>query len=275
MRFHERLQARRFAVALEITPPQKALSKVLLRRARLLDDHVQAINVIQRPGRQSSLDASLELIAGGIEPCWHLVTRGRGRHEVEVELERAQRGGINQVLCILGDHPADAADDPVTIREVIGMTRAALPHAVIGATLNQYGRDEAAVLKNLLPKLAAGASYVQTQPAFDAAAIERYADQIHQQFPETRIVAMAMPLLSLDAASKIEERLGIHLPAALREVLATGDESAAWAAFAATLERLVHSPAIDGVAIMTFEMDATDETGARICDALRSSGALD
>ena len=54
------------------------------------------------------------------------------------------------------------------------MAREALPNALIGATLNQYGRDEAAVLRNLLPKLRAGASYVQTQPAFDAAAIERY-----------------------------------------------------------------------------------------------------
>lgn len=274
MRFHERLQARQFAVALEITPPQKPLNKVLVRRARLLDDHVHAINVIQRPGRQSSLDASLELIAAGIEPAWHLVTRGRSRREVSSELERARAGGIRQVLCILGDHPADEADDPVTIREVVAMAREALPSALIGATLNQYGRDETAVLRNLLPKLAAGATYVQTQPAFDAAAIERYAAAIHGEFPDTRIIAMAMPILSLDAASKIEERLGIHLPAALREVLATGDEDAAWNAFAATLRQLVNSPAVDGVAIMTFEMDAGPEAGARICDALKTAGAL-
>lgn len=274
MRFHERLQARKFAVALEITPPQKPLNKVLLRRAQLLDDHVQAINVIQRPGRQSSLDASLELIAAGIEPAWHLVTRGRSRSEVAAELERARGGGIRQVLCILGDHPADEADDPVTIREVIAMARQALPDALVGATLNQYGRDEAAVLKNLLPKLGAGATYVQTQPAFEAAAIERYAAAIRRDYPETRIIAMAMPILSLEAASKIEERLGIHLPAALREVLAGGDEEAAWAAFAATIRQLVTSPAIDGVAIMTFEMDSDADAGARICEALRRAGAL-
>lgn len=275
MRFDERLQARRFAVALEITPPQKPLTKVLVRRARLLEGHVQAINVIQRPGRQTSLEASLELVGEGIEPAWHLVTRGRSRAEVARELERARAGGIHQVLCILGDHPADAADDPVTIREAIAMAREALPGALIGATLNQYGRDEAAVLKNLLPKLGAGATYVQTQPAFDTAVIERYAEAIHRQFPGTRVIAMAMPILSLDGASKIEERLGIHLPAALREVLATGDEDAAWAAFGATLRQLVASPAIDGVAIMTFEMDAAPETGARICDALRRAGALE
>ena len=275
MRFHERLQSRRFAVALEITPPQRPLAKVLLRRAGLLDELVQTINVIQRPGRQSSLDASLELLQAGLEPAWHLVTRGRSREEIAAELQLARAGGIRQVLCILGDHPADDSPGSITIREVISMAREALPNALIGATLNQYGRDEAAVLRNLLPKLRAGASYVQTQPAFDAAAIERYAEAIHREFPETRVIAMAMPLLSLDAASKIEERLGIHLPAALKEVLATSDEDAAWDAFTATLRQLVASPAVDGVAIMTFEMDASPETGARICEALRRSGALD
>ncbi len=275
MRFHERLRAGRFAVALEITPPQKPLAKVLLRRAQLLNEHVQAINVIQRPGRQSSLDASLELLGSGLNPTWHLVTRGRSRSEVAAELARAHEGGISQVLCILGDHPADPADDPVTIRDVVGMAREALPGALIGATLNQYGKDEEAVLRNLLPKLAAGASYVQTQPAFDAAALERYATAIRREHPDTRVIAMAMPLLSLDAASKIEERLGIHLPRKIREVLEGGSEDAAWEAFADTLRQLVQSPAVDGVAIMTFEMDASPETGARICDALRAAGAAD
>lgn len=275
MRFHERLRNRQFAVALEITPPQKPLSKVLLRRARLLEDAAQAINVIQRPGRQASLDASLELLGAGVEPAWHLVTRGRSRMDVAAELELAKAGGIRQVLCILGDHPADPADDPVTIREVIAMARAILPGALIGATLNQYGKDEQAVLKNLLPKLGAGATYVQTQPAFETDRLERYAAAIRGDYPETRVIAMAMPLLSLEAASKIEERLGIHLPARLREALESGGEEAGWAAFSETLRELVSSPAIDGVAIMTFEMDAAPETGARIREALHAAGALE
>ena len=275
MRFHERLRNRQFAVALEITPPQKPLSKVLLRRARLLDDAAQAINVIQRPGRQASLEASLELLGAGVEPAWHLVTRGRSRMDVATELELAKAGGIRQVLCILGDHPADPADDPVTIREVIAMARTILPGALIGATLNQYGKDEQAVLKNLLPKLGAGATYVQTQPAFETERLERYAAAIRADYPETRVIAMAMPLLSLEAASKIEERLGIHLPARLREALESGGEEAGWAAFSETLRELVSSPAIDGVAIMTFEMDAAPETGARIREALHAAGALE
>ncbi|MBK6563395.1 MAG: methylenetetrahydrofolate reductase [Dehalococcoidia bacterium] len=156
MRFLRTLDDGRFAVALEILPPQKALPRVLLRRARLLGGAPQAINVIQRPGRQSSLDASIALHQAGIEPAWHLVTRGRSRAEIEGDLRAAATAGIDQVLCILGDHAGTAGPDGPTIREAIAMTRARIPGAFIGATLNQYGRDPEAVIRNLVPKLRRG-----------------------------------------------------------------------------------------------------------------------
>jgi 5,10-methylenetetrahydrofolate reductase len=270
--FAEKLDAGQFAVALEITPPQRDLPKVLLRRARLLGTAAQAINVIQRPGRQSSLDASLELKAAGMEPAWHLVTRGRSRDEIRADLGRAAAGGIGQVLCILGDHAAGAAPDGVTIRDAVTMTRDTLPGAIVGATLNQYGRDEQAVLKNLLPKLRAGATYVQSQPVFELEPLERYARAIDRELPETRVIAMAMPLVSLEAAVRIEERLGVSLPSALKDVLAGGDPEAAWGTFTGTIRALAESPLVDGVAIMTFEMDAPAEMGERILAALRAAG---
>ncbi|MGE0599195.1 MAG: methylenetetrahydrofolate reductase [Dehalococcoidia bacterium] len=275
MRFRQRLENGRFAVALEILPPQRPLLKVLLRRARLLEGHPQAINVIQRPGRQTSLDASLLLKGEGIEPAWHLVTRGRTRSELSADLERAAAGDISQVLCILGDHAgSDTADSP-TIKEAVAMTHDALPSALVGATLNQYGRDQEAVLRNLLPKLTAGASYVQTQPVFDASVIEPFAIGIERAAPDARIIAMAMPLLTMEAGERIEARLGIRLPDSLREVLAVGDQELAWGAFEATIEQLIATPYINGVAIMTFEGDAPAEAGARIVSTLRSAGVLD
>ena len=270
--FAEKLDAGQFAVALEITPPQRDLPKVLLRRARLLGSAAQAINVIQRPGRQSSLDASLELKAAGMEPAWHLVTRGRSREEIQADLARAAAGGLGQVLCILGDHKAGGAPDGVTIRDAVTMTRDTLPGAIVGATLNQYGRDQGAVLKNLLPKLRAGATYVQTQPVFELEPLEQYARAVEREMPATRVIAMAMPLLSLEAAVRIEERLGVSLPPALKDVLASGDPEAAWGTFTATIRELARSPLVDGVAIMTFEMDAPPEMGERILAALRAAG---
>jgi len=230
------------------------------------------VNVIQRPDRQTSLEASLELRQAGLEPAWHLVTRGRSRDEIQGDLVAAQAGGIRQVLCILGDHPAAGADNSPTIKEAVAMTRELVPGALVGATLNQYGKDSEATLRNLVPKLRAGAGYIQTQPVFDPASVEPYALAIDREAPGTRIIAMAMPLLSIEAGERIEERIGIRLPDALREVLASGDEQAAWAAFDSTIQSLVRTPYIDGVAVMTFQMDAPPEMGERIVRSLREAG---
>lgn len=269
MSFAESLASRRFALALEITPPQRSLPRVLGRRAGLLADAAEAINVIQRPDRQSSLEASGELVGLGAHPAWHLVTRGRTEAMIAADLDRAAASNIRQILCIRGDHDVEPGAPEVTIRRAIELAAARMPGALIGATLNQYVRDRPAALKNLLPKLAAGASYVQTQPVFDLAALTPLAGEVKAHVPGTSIIAMAMPLVSAAAASGIAARLGIELPGA-----GEGGVDAAWERFAMILAELVESPLVDGVAIMTYEMDPHPETGERILQALRLAGAL-
>jgi len=81
--FAAKLAAGAFPLALEITPPRKPLAEILLRRARGLGSRADAINVIQRPGRVPSVDASAELLEAGFEPVWHLVDRGRSRADLD------------------------------------------------------------------------------------------------------------------------------------------------------------------------------------------------
>jgi 5,10-methylenetetrahydrofolate reductase len=83
---------------------------------------------------------------------------------------------------------------------------------------------------------------------------------------------MVMPILTLESAGKIEERIGVRLPDALRSRLATGDTADAWSAFDELLATLHASPLVDGVAIMTFEMDAPEGMGPRILQGLRAAG---
>ena len=272
MRFLERLAAGQFAVALEITPPQRHLPKVLLRRACLLGDAADAVNVIQRPDRQSSLEASLELLDAGIDPVWHLAARGETRESVTALAARAREGGIEQVLCVAGDHALPGEGPSLTVREAVVTVLEVHPTAAVGATLNQYARDPAAARRNLLPKLRAGATYVQTQPTFDVGALERELAAVRAEVPGVAAIAMAMPLLSAEAGERIARRLGLELPARLRDVLAAGDEASAWAYFEGTLARLRESPAFQGVAVMTFEVDPPPAVGARIVRALEAAG---
>lgn len=272
MSFAAGLATRHFAVALEVTPPQRPLPSVLLRRARLLGGYAGAIDVIQRPDRQSSLDACRTLVHAGLAPVWHLVNRGRTRAAILADLATAATDGITQVLCVRGDHRAADGSDTPPIREVIALARERLPNALIGATLNQYTPDGRAVLRNLLPKLAAGAGYVQTQPVFDLERLRPFAEAVRAASPATKIVPMAIPLLSVAPAAQLAARLGITLPHRVYEDLQQGGAAAGWPAFDETLASLVASPLVDGVAIMTFELDPAPEVGYRIVAALRAAG---
>lgn len=268
------LEQSRFTVALEITPPRRPQPKVLLRRAGLIGGYASAINVIQRPDRQSSLTASLALRQAGLHPVWHLVNRGRGYLAIEAEIAAAVAGGVRQVLCIRGDHTAGDRPDTPPLRAVIAGLRDAMPRARIGATLNQYSPDSTAVFRNLIPKLAAGADYVQTQPVFDAADLRPFAERLKEASPRTDILPMVIPLLSTESAERIAARLGIVLPERFTTALDRGDAEAGWRLFVETLAALVDAPWANGVAVMTAEIDPPADSGRRIIAALRATGAV-
>jgi methylenetetrahydrofolate reductase (NADPH) len=227
---------------------------VLLRRARLLGDRPAHVNVIQRAERQSSLAASLLLRAHGLSPVWHLASRGRSLASLRADLARAADGGLDRVLCLRGDHAARDAPDTPKLRDLVGRVRAALPHAEVGVTLNPYLPAEH-TLPNLWGKLAAGASFVQTQPVFAPEPFTTLAAQVKARAPEVRILPMVLPVLSLAQADRLTARLKVSIDPELRDRLARGGESEGWAALAATLGWLRTCPHVDGIAVMTFEAD--------------------
>lgn len=258
----------RFGVALEITPPREPSPAILLRRARLLGASADSIHVIQRPGRQTSLEASLELERAGLTAVWHVVNRGRGAAEIEREIERAARAGLRAALVVRGEGAiADPPDSP-PLREVVARIRAALPGARVGVTLNPYV-DPTRSLANLWPKLEAGAAFIQTQPVFAAATLHGVGAAIRARAPRVAIVPMVIPLLSAAAAEKLALRLRLPLPGGLVERLARGGEAAGWELFAQTVRDLRVSGVADGVAVMTQEMDPDAGFAERLRSALR------
>jgi 5,10-methylenetetrahydrofolate reductase len=249
-----KLRGGRFPVLLEITPPREPRQRVLLRRARLLGDRADAVNVIHRPDRVSSLEASLILASEGIEPVWHLINRGRGRDGLREEISNAARGGLHAVLCIRGDHAASDVSGTPKIREVVPMVLEAIPDALVGVTMNQFApRDR--VLTNLIPKLRAGATFVQSQPVFSIEGYRELAQEVRSRVPRTLLVPMLMPLVSAEAAERVRARLGAEGLEDLVERLRDGGEAAGWKAFSETLQWLSESGLADGVSVMTLEMD--------------------
>ncbi len=258
-----------FHVALEITPPVRENPTVLQRRARLLGDSVDAIHVIQRSGRQSSLEASIALARAGSRSVWHVTNRGRGEAEIEREIARAAASGLGSALVVRGEGDvADRGDTP-TLRALVARIRASIPGARIGVTLNPY-RDPERGLANLWPKLEAGADFVQTQPIFGSASLFGVAERIRARAPRVAILPMVIPIASAGAAEKLALRLRIPLPGGLIERLARGAD-AGWDVFAETLADLRASGLADGIALMTLEMDPPAGTGERLLRAIRRS----
>jgi 5,10-methylenetetrahydrofolate reductase len=252
-------------VTLEITPPALARPSVLLRRARLLGERFMRVNVIERPERWSSLEASTALREHGFDPVWHLANRGRGIVEIERDIVRAARGGLGRVLCIRGEHKADDHSDTPTIRECVRLVARSLPGAHVSVTLNHHRPGASSrtgrvavradqgdrVFANLAGKLDAGAQGVQTQVTFDLASLDGYAELILSRWPDVRITPMLMPVLSARAAVRLSRRLAIPLPAALMHRLELFGADAGWEHFAAFARAIAASPLYHGLAVMT------------------------
>lgn len=268
MSFQEAMAGGEFPVSLEITPPRAAKATVLLRRARLLEACTVTVNVIQRPERQSSLEAALKLQGEGLEPIWHLATGGRTIEDVTADVARAHRAGLGHVLCLRGDHVADTPGARVT--DAIAVVREQAPGMAIGAALDQYRTDERSD-RFLARKLRAGARSIWTQPVFELAPLLRAAGFVKAVEADAHVVAMAMPLLTPESLDAISERLGIPAPDELRRRIEAGEEEA-WSAFEETLATLARVDLVDAVAIMTYRADPPPGTAERIVAALQRAG---
>jgi methylenetetrahydrofolate reductase (NADPH) len=267
MSFAGMLRAGRFPVALEVTPPRTADTAILLRRARMLGDAVDAVDVIQRQGRMPSLDAALELAHAGIGAVWNLTSRGRTRGEIGDDLERAAAAGLDAVLCLRGDYRAPDLPETPRLFEVVARAREACPGGLVGATFDPDAPRERA-LRNLFGKIASGAGFVQTQPVFDVDRFLEAARAIRRRWPAVKVVAMAMPLLSLEEARRFQGRLRVRLPdALLRRLSNEADaEEAGFASFGEVLRCLRESSLVDGLAVMTPKLDPPKQ----YCDRIAS-----
>lgn len=253
-------------LTLEITPPAKRRTAVLLRRAALLQPLTRRINVIQRPERWASLDACIALRAHGYDPVWHLANRGRSIARIEAEIAIAREAGIRRVLCMRGEHKAEDGVDTPRIREVVRLLRRRLPAAEVSVTLNHHLRAER-VLANLRAKLDAGADGVQTQVTFDLESLRPFAEAIRESHPDVRVVPMLMPVLSLRAAVRLSRRLAIPLPPALLHCLERFGPEAAWHHFGGFARAVAESPLYDGLAVMT-PIDPDASFSARMREVL-------
>jgi methylenetetrahydrofolate reductase (NADPH) len=184
-----KLQSGEFVITGEIGPPKGVDINGCLHDAEVLRDYVTAINVTDLQSavcRIGSLAVSCKLVERRLEPIYQLTCRDRNRLALQSDLLSAAALGIENVLCLTGDHPVMGDHNeakPVYDLDSVQLLKAAStlnqgydmsghelesrPSLFMGAVVTP-GADpvEPQVIK-MKKKIEAGASFFQTQAVYE------------------------------------------------------------------------------------------------------------
>ena len=228
----------RFAVTCELTPPRGIETDELSEIAGRLKGLVDAVNVNDNPNanvRMSSLAFSKILLEKGLEPVLEQAMRDRNRIALQSDLLGAAALGIQNVLCMSGDHPSKG-DHPGArkvfdldssqwiqavkrIRDqgilINGKKISGRPKFFIGAVANPFMKNSDLHILRLQNKIAAGADFIQTQPVFDTDSFRKWMDGVEEAGLMDRIPVLAgvAVLKSLNLAEYLRDHVsGFAIP---------------------------------------------------------------
>jgi methylenetetrahydrofolate reductase (NADPH) len=228
----------RFAITCEFTPPRGIEVGGILEIADRLKGKVDAVNVNDNPNsnvRMSSLVFSKLLLERGLEPIFEQSMRDRNRLALQSDLLGAAALGIQNVLCMSGDHPSKG-DHPQAnkvfdldssqwieavkrIRDqgvlLNGKKIAGQPKFFIGGVANPFMKNLDLHMIRFQNKVAAGADFIQTQPVFDTEAFRRWMTKVEEVglIDQVPILAGVAALKSLKLAEYLRDRVaGFNIP---------------------------------------------------------------
>lgn len=244
----EKLAAGQFVVTGELTPPKGTDLSELIARASLLASSVDAFNVTDSHASKMSLSpmATAHVLTDqGVEPILQMTTRDRNRIALQGDMLGASLLGVNNVVCMggdpphLGDHPEAKPVFDISTEELIqaagnlnrgvdlmgnALNQATCFH--IGAVVNPGADDLDKEISRLESKVAAGATFFQTQAIFEAERFTAFMDRIAHL--DIAILAGIMPIKSVAMANFMNEKIpGINVPAEVIERVATAEDTVA------------------------------------------------
>ena len=234
----KRLEANNFVITAELGPPKGADPDVVRKKAKLLKDHVDAINVTDNQTavvRMSSLASCVILKEMGIDPVLQITVRDRNRIALQSDILGAAGLGIENVLCISGDHQClgnqpqakgvfdlDSIQLIHTLRQMRdegtllgGAPLSKAPQLFIGAVENPFADPLEFRVIRLKKKIKAGAQFIQTQCIYDLVRFKHFLwlCQAEGILEEVHLIAGITPLKSYAMAQYMNTKVsGIRIP---------------------------------------------------------------
>jgi methylenetetrahydrofolate reductase (NADPH) len=234
-----------FAVTSECGPPRGADPAAIREKGKLLEGVVDAVNITDCQTavvRMSSLASCLVLKEMGFDPILQMVTRDRNRIAIQSDVLGAAALGINNILCLSGDHQRfgdhpqaknvydiDSLQLIMTVKKMRDegkflndqeLTKA--PQLFIGAAANPFADPFEIRALRLAKKVAAGAEFIQTQCIFN---LDRFAEWMRQVVDRglherVAILAGVTPLKSVGMGRYMKNQVpGMDVPDAVIERL--------------------------------------------------------
>ena len=231
----------KFAVTCECTPPRGTDVDLIRKNAARLKGKVDAVNVNDNSiasVRMSSWALSRILLDMDIEPILQMTTRDRNRIALQSDLLGASALGIENVLCLTGDHQArgdhpqakkvfdlDSIQWIMAVKEIRdqgclmnGKKISGSPKFFIGAVANPFVESLELHIIRLRKKIAAGADFIQTQPVLDMEHFKKWLNLATEQGLTDRcaIIAGVVLLKSVKMARHLQNNIpGIMIPSTI------------------------------------------------------------
>lgn len=237
-RLEKVLAAGHFAVTSECGPPRGSDPEVITKKANLIKDHVDAVNITDNQTsvtRMCSLAACIRLKLLGVEPVLQMVTRDRNRIALQSDILGAASFDIHNILCLSGDHQSFGdcktgqnvhdLDSMQLIQTVKQMRDEAKflggdeisrpPQMFIGAAANPFADPFEIRVPRLAKKIAAGVEFIQTQCIYNLDKFEEWMKIVRDRglHKKVHILAGLTPFKSAGMAKYMKNRVpGMDVP---------------------------------------------------------------
>lgn len=274
-----------FVVTSECGPPRGVNSEIMKEKGALLKDCVDAVNVTDNQTsvvRMSSISSCIILKQMGMEPIMQMVTRDRNRIAIQSDILGAAAFGINNILCLSGDHQQfgdhpkskNVYDiDSIQLIQTVKLMRdegkflggdelEGSPCMFIGAAANPFADPFEIRVPRLAKKANAGVQFIQTQCIYNLDKFEKWMEGVRERglHKKVAILAGVTPFKSVGMAKYMKNRVpGMDVPDEMIERLKSVDkEKQAEEGIKICIEsiqRLKKIEGIRGVHIMAIEWE--------------------
>ncbi len=240
------LAAGHFGVTSECGPPRGSDPDAIPRKAEMIKDHVDAINVTDNQTsmtRMCSLAACIRLKLMGLEPILQMVTRDRNRIALQSDILGAASFDIDNILCLSGDHQSfgdckqgqnvhdiDSMQLIQTVRRMRdegkflgGDEIKRPPRMFVGAAANPFADPYEIRVPRLAKKVEAGVEFIQTQCIYNLDKFEDWMAKARDRGLTEKVYILAglTPMKSVGMARYMKNRVpGMEVPDELVKRLA-------------------------------------------------------